>query len=594
MKYLRQKFYDSSLSKKLFICLTAFFIIPLLIVAFIINNQVSQFMHTNVCKTNMEVLKQTKAGIENIINDMEYISITLLSDYDFQDIINLNKTKSLNSIEIAKFIYNKNLIQPLMNSRRYISSICISENSEVIYQFGDQVTQEDTRFHEEATRLKGGVLWTPVYKLPYASIDNNSEKFVISLVRAYNSLMAIKQLATERISIDEKTISNIYEGINIAKGSEIFIVDKSGTVISSQDKNLLMKKMGTQVYIKDSLRSNDGFFKTRIKNTENIVFHYLIKETGWQVIQTIPESEMNKQITIINLIIIICIAFCILFGIFFSLIQNTSILKPIKLLSKEMERVKGGSFDITLRIKNKDEIGNLSNSFSDMVRKISELIDSVYKSQIREKEAEVIAFQSQINPHFLYNTLDSIRWMAVKNKDYAVGEQIEALSDIFRHVLNKGKDMTTIKEELDHLNNYIFIQRSRYGDRIFVDIQVDESLMEYITPKLILQPLVENSFQHGLECKVGGGKIQIQIEKLENGIKYSVTDDGIGTDQDKITKMISSKTESHNVFALNNINDRIQLKYGKEYGLKFSSQAGIGTTVEVIIPQLKASEEATL
>ena len=283
-----------------------------------------------------------------------------------------------------------------------------------------------------------------------------------------------------------------------------------------------------------------------------------------------------------------------MFGIFFSLIQNNSILKPIKLLSKEMEKVKKGSLYVTLKIKNKDEIGNLSSSFSEMVEKIRELIDSVYKSKIKVKEAEVIALQSQINPHFLYNTLDSIRWMAVKNKDYAVGEQIEALSDIFRHVLNKGKDMTTIKEELDHLNNYIFIQKSRYGDKIFVDIQVDESLMEYLTPKLILQPLVENSFQHGLECKVEGGKIYIQIERLKNGIKYSVTDDGMGTNQDKITKMILSNKESHNVFALNNINDRIQLKYGREYGLKFSSQEGIGTTVVVVIPQIESFEEDML
>ena len=593
MKYIIQSFYNSSLSRKLFICLTVFFIIPLLIVAFIINNQVSQFMNANVCKTNLEVLKQTRAGIENIINDVEYISITLLSDYDLQDIIS-GRDKSLNSIESAKFMYNKNSIQPLMNSRPYISSICISNNSDVIYQFGDQVTKEDIRFHEEAAKLKGKVLWTPVYKLPYITMDDNSEKFIISAVRAYNSLMAIKQLATERVSIDEKTICNIYSGINIVKGSKIFIVDKSGTVISAQDKNLLTKKMGTQVYVKDALMSNEGFFKTHIKNTENTVFHYLIEGTGWQVIQTIPESELNKQILIINLIIIICISFCILFGIFFSLIQNTSILKPIKLLSKEMERVKKGNFDIDLKIMNKDEIGDLSNLFSDMVSKIRELIDSDYKSKIREKEAEVIAIQSQINPHFLYNTLDSIRWMAVGNKDYAVGEQIEALSDIFRHVLNKGKDMTTIKEELDHLNNYIFIQKSRYGDRIFVDIQVDDSLMEYITPKLILQPLVENSFQHGLESKVEGGKIHIQIEKLESGIKFSVTDDGMGTNQDKITKMISSKTESHNVFALNNINDRIQLKFGKEYGLKFSSQVGKGTTVEVVIPQLKASKEDTI
>jgi two-component system, sensor histidine kinase YesM len=168
-----------------------------------------------------------------------------------------------------------------------------------------------------------------------------------------------------------------------------------------------------------------------------------------------------------------------------------------------------------------------------------------------------------------------------------VAEQIEALSELFKHVLNKGKDDTNIRAEIEHLENYILIQENRFGERIRIDIEADPEILDCTTLKLILQPLVENAIQHGLEGKVGGGTILIRIKKDDNTIKYTVIDDGVGTEQEEIRKMLLDSKESHNVFALKNINDRIQHKYGSEYGLNFSSCRQKGTQVEVTIPFIK-------
>jgi len=592
LSYLSRKFYDSSLLKKLYISLILFFILPLFIIAFIINNQVSRVINKNVCETNLGVLKQTRTSIESVLNDCTYLSTVLLSDDKLQEMAKVYDNKSFTEIENNRYSYNIS-IQPIMDSRPYISSICISRNSEVVFQFGDRVSVEDTQFHKEAEKLKGIILWTPTYKLKNL-INEKSNKSVISLVRAVNDLYEIKQIATERITIDEDYICKLYQSINTDSNGDIFIVDSKGIIISSADKNMLMKNQKDLGYVSDNLNSKEGFYKTKIKNKAYTVFHYSIKSTMWSVVQAIPESNINKQISAINIIIGFCITFCIMFGIIFSIIQNFRIIRPIRFMSREIDKVKSGNFNVGIKIKSNDEIGTLSKSFLDMVENIKDLIDTVYKSKIKERESELIAMEAQINPHFLYNTLDSIRWMAVKNKDYAVGEQIEALADMFRHVLNMGMDMTTIGEEIDHLNNYILIQKSRYGDRINIDIQVEACILVLKTPKLILQPLVENAIHHGLECKVGGGKIWVSIVLQESSVIYTVVDDGLGSDENIIHKMLSEKTEQHKVFALKNINDRIQLKFGKDYGLKYFSKKEEGTTVIVSIPILKNELEVIL
>jgi len=484
-------------------------------------------------------------------------------------------------------------MQRFFESRPYITSVSIYDGEDIFLQYRDMVTKEITLFNDQATKLKGKAFWTPVYALPNRLLDNGIPKHVISLIRAVISTENFKQIAYIRLSIDEETICSTFKDFCTSPDEKIFVINSEGLVISSTDKAMLMKDLSREPWLDSVMQGTEGYSEIQINGDRYKEIHYKIPETSWNVVQIIPNNRVSSELMFINPFIILSLVFVFIFLCLFLIIQRYSIIKPIKALAKEMEKVKKGIFDVNIcNNKNKkDEIGVVNAAFVDMVNKINDLINKVYKSQLMEKEARLIALESQINPHFLYNALESLRWDVVSKGDYESAEQLMALADIFRHVLNEGKEMTTIRSEIEHLRNYIKIQKNRFGDKIDFTFDIDDEVLDCDTLKLILQPLVENSIKHGLEQKLDNGRIHICVKRKDDKIVYSVVDDGIGTDENKIREMLVNETKSHNVFALKNIQDRIQLKFGKNYGLEFHSLPTCGTRVNVTIPYIKHGKE---
>jgi len=590
MKLFGTKFKDESLSKKLLICLVLFFIVPLLVVAFVLNYVVSGTLVSRICEAKLEVLKQAGSSVESMIADTHFLSFTLISEDSLHELVRFYELNSYKDFERNKNNLNY-LLQSLINSKPHINSISLSRDGEILIQSGDLVAAESTAFHRQASSLKGKPLWTGVYELPGA-ISKNRNRQVISMIRSVNDLYAMKEIAMLRISLKEESLAEMYKKFVPMNGGPITVIDAEGSVVSSLDKNLLQSDFISAASLQFPRYETDGYYDTKTPDGNKTVFYHALAGTSWTLLQIVGERELYRQIRSLNGIIVLCMLFCILFGILFSFIQDRSVIRPIKLISVEMEKIKTGNFDISLPVRNRDEIGDLSRDFVDMAQEIKELIDTVYKGKLREKEAELMTMEAQINPHFLYNTLDSIRWMAVKKGDFETGEQIEALSGLFRHVLNKGKEMTTLGEELEHLSNYIMIQKNRFGERIRFDVRADPGLTGFHTLKLVLQPLVENAILHGLENKVSPGTVSVSVGRSGDDILLRVSDDGAGTDEERIRGMLESADESHNVFALKNINDRIRLKFGRDYGLGFSSREGEGTTVEVLIPAIAPEGES--
>ena len=576
---------DIPIKQKLFLCISLLIIIPLIITGFYINNQFTNITIKKSIETSLQVLKQTRQNFENMIADTVDLSIKILSKDKVQE---LSKIGSNNAGDTGKIALNiLGYIDEETRSKTYINSICLSRNNEILLQKGGTVYEEDATYTKKAVEMEGIGFWTTAHNLKFYSGDNDSQP-VISFYRAIIDFnLRGNILAVERISINEEAICSFYSDINPYKDSSIFLVDSNGRVLSSPEKKIIGAEYGAYEYIKRAMQEKEGSLFTYIENVRNIVLFYKINDTGWYLIQTIPEKSFVPFKTTINAVLVIAIALCILFGVIFSFIQNNLLVKPLSRLLKEMDKLRKGNFDVILDTGSKDEIGEINRGFTEMSRQLKEMINDVYISKIKQREAELIALEAQINPHFLYNTLDSIHWLAVKNRDYDVSEQIEALSEIFKHVLNRGREIVTIEDEIDFLNHYMFIQKAKYQKRINLIINVDDELKGIKTPKLILQPLVENAILHGLEQKLEGGTIRVDIEKRENLIRYVVSDNGKGVNEDRISEMLESSQQSHNVFALKNIDERIKLKYGKEYGLKFSSKVDQGTIVEILIPLIE-------
>ena len=228
------------------------------------------------------------------------------------------------------------------------------------------------------------------------------------------------------------------------------------------------------------------------------------------------------------------------------------------------------------------EIGQVGNALKRTVDNNLELRERLITSRVKEREAELLLLQSQINPHFLYNTLDSIYCKAMIQNNDEIAEMVLALSNLFKASLSKGNTVITVREELEHISRYMAIQKLRYGERFELILDVDEELMDLRIIKLILQPFVENSMYHGLEPKIGGGYIEIRGEVLEGIIYFRVTDNGVGMDD---------PNDIYNGYGVRNVLDRIHLFYGEDYGISVETVTGQKTSVEIRVPVLEDDRE---
>lgn len=321
----------------------------------------------------------------------------------------------------------------------------------------------------------------------------------------------------------------------------------------------------------------------------------LIRETFFQFIYyetqdiQVEREEFNRKATSVLVFTFMAFFTITIILIYLSYRIPLDITKPIIELSNVTNQVANGNLSVRSKVYDGVEASMLSDSLNAMIDKINELLSQVTTEQIRLRKAEFELLQSQINPHFLYNTLDAIVWLAESGDQKQVVKMVGWLSDFFRTSLNQGKDVVTIKEELQHVRSYLEIQQVRYQDILKFEIKVPESLENYYIPKITLQPIVENALYHGIKNKRGLGCIT--IDGIENGEDFviSVKDDGIGMTEERLEKVSYEITHMESdekvVYGLYNINERIRLNFSDKYGISIESKYGEGTCVEVLLPK---------
>lgn len=374
---------------------------------------------------------------------------------------------------------------------------------------------------------------------------------------------------------------------------------------SGTDEN--MKRLRTvrkylvnlQTYI-DRIQANleeGNMYEDNIEIWENDVqiVTSLVRETFFQYIyydvenmQAAKEAFQREYYVMMGFSAIVILVLTIVLG-YSSYKIPLGITRPIIELSKVTDQVAKGNLSVRSEVYDGVEAKMLGDSLNTMIDKINELLSQVTTEQIRLRKAEFELLQAQINPHFLYNTLDAIVWLAEAGEQEMVVKMVGSLSDFFRTSLNQGKDVVTIQEELQHVRSYLSIQQVRYQDILQYDIQVPKELYAYYIPKITLQPIVENALYHGIKNKRGLGHITIHGREDQDGFVLSVEDDGIGMTEEKLAavkheiKHMESKEKV--VYGLYNIHERIRLNFGENYGITISSIYGQGTTVEVHLPK---------
>ncbi len=419
-----------------------------------------------------------------------------------------------------------------------------------------------------------------IFLICYPIINDNNEKIgfingsinlgkfteIVNNIEIYNGFAWIMNKNKDIYSIDTEELENKY--------------------ISSDGLNKIIKK--TQ-----DIKSGTVFLKN-LSNKDSTVFFSSIPYTeDWILCSMVENSAIYAQTNkIMNFIGLTGIILFIV-AIFLAIMVSNSIVKPIQALKNNMIEVSKGNLRSYYEVKNNDEISILGKVFNQMLSMIENLINQVVDTQSQKRNAEFRALQSQINPHFLYNTLDTLQWKALEYNAFEVADMINSLSKFFRISLNGGKEFITIEDEIEHVRNYLEIQKIRYQDKISYKVSVDSLVNKALVPKLIIQPLVENSIYHGLKPKKDGGNIYINVYLKEENVFIEVIDNGIGISTSKlefIRKNLSLSIESDH-YGLYNINERLKLTFGEKYKMEIESGASSQTTVLLKIPMINEGFE---
>ncbi len=329
---------------------------------------------------------------------------------------------------------------------------------------------------------------------------------------------------------------------------------------------------------------NDIYVLTKLI-TEEIREYMYYEALELEKVRKAVEADIDTTLKVIFCILLVVLGITWLLVI----VISDSISKPIMHLCEITKQVGTGNFTMQKIKGGGDEIATLESSFNNMLVKINKLVDNIKSKQNTLRMAELKLLQAQINPHFLYNTLDTITWMAEDGKSDEVVDLVSALSEFFRVSLSKGRDYITLKEEESHIRSYLQIQQFRYADILEYEINIPQELSEFPVLKLTLQPIVENALYHGIKQKREKGKIIVEGEYSNQAILLTVKDNGIGMTEETLDKMRRSIKKEGPItldtgFGLANVNERIRLNYGKEYGLRIESEYNVGTTITVHLP----------
>lgn len=362
------------------------------------------------------------------------------------------------------------------------------------------------------------------------------------------------------------------------------IMNNFGVYITDQkDEKVFEREVFDSKNKGDSLNYSQFQQALKDETSRYEIINSVSDTTGWKIYLYKPESLMVSSVQPIILLAVIAALVCVVATILCIRILSKFVTQRITSLQHNMKEVERGNLLITVHNDSKDEIGDLMSGFDSMLHKLNRLINEVYKGKIKEKEYEMRALQAQINPHFLYNTLSLINWKAIEAGEMDISKITLSLSTFYRTSLNKGNNILTIAEEIDNIKSYLNIQLIMHDHDFDVDIQVDEGILGYKTLNLILQPLIENAIDHGIDLK-SEGRGYIHITGRDEGMEILlvVEDNGIGMTEEQAMKII---TEDSKGYGVRNVNERIKLYYGENYALQILSEVGVGTKAVIRFPK---------
>ncbi|MFB9276110.1 cache domain-containing sensor histidine kinase [Cohnella cellulosilytica] len=527
-----------------------------------------------------ELIKQVNTNIQSYVNNMENISLLALNHRGVSGYLTGD---SDDEASVTDFL------RTIILSRKDIASIGVfGYNGRFVSDGGSgnlnpYVNVPDQSWYREAKEGQGKVFISPSHVQPVFKEDY---RWVVSLSREIRSADNSRGIGVLLVDLNFSVINDILNGIELGKRGYVYILDRGGRVVYHPQQQLLYSNLKTEK-IDEVLALGNGSFITDEGGQSRI---YTVQDSGfgWKIVGVSYVGELVNNKGRMQTSFFTLGGISLVVALLLSFLLSRNLTRPIHQMQRHMSEVEKGNFDIQVPVDATREIGMLARAFNLMVVRIRELMAQVVKEQEFKRKSELNALQAQINPHFLYNTLDSIVWMAENDKSAEVVRMTSALARLFRASISKGSELVPVRNEIEHISNYLTIQKMRYRDKLDFRIDVDDAIKSSLTLKVLLQPLVENAIYHGVKNRYGTGTIRITGERKGETIVLQVSDNGVGMDEATRRALLTPAADPKQGkgVGLTNVHERIRLYFGKAYGLTIESEPDEGTTVTVTIPVL--------
>ncbi|USB33564.1 sensor histidine kinase [Paenibacillus sp. YPG26] len=559
-----------------------------LVVSLLYYNRNTEQFHEKISDLAQKNVSQTVGLFDLLYKGYDSLSKTLSNNFDMVRKLNDNSTEPAMAYNTEQSITN--MIGASFFSRDDLVGIHVITDKGKMYNYGNYINVIDPHYREQEwysqiQQSSGKMAWLGVF--PHSLIDQNQSQPVFAFGRQIFDLDEHKPIGIVLYETNPKPILEALDNLKLGQNSSVYLVSRGGRMVSAS----VTAQPAPEVPIPE------------LGNEENVVVQqdngYLLVAsrlpfTDWSVVSITPDKDLNVELVQMKRYLLIVVSILIIVSALIASIVSKTFSSPLKRLIREMKQVEKGNLRGELNVTSYQEINILVASFNRMVRRIEELIERVKISSVSEKNAELHALQSQVNPHFLYNTLDMIYWMLDEkgDGDEQLGEIILSLSHMFRYSSHweEGAEVT-LREEFEQISHYLNIIQFRLEGRLKVEMETEEQWMDIRIPKMTLQPVIENAVKHGLES-LGSrqGLLRVTVREDGQNLNIRIADNGCGMKPAELERLAASLDERRpsgkgpGGIGLQNLHLRLKIMFGEPYGLQVYSMPEEGTTVNIVIP----------
>ena len=573
--------YNRSIRNSIFIYFTITSLVAVLLIVISIYSRLSSQLYDTVKQENVNLVNRVDSSMEVYLRN-----IMKLSDTIYYGIIK-NANLSEDSIgEKLTLLYN--------NNKEQVSNIAlISKEGEPISvvpaaRFRKNFKAEDEEWFVNALNKTENIHFTLPHVQKMFEKGDNSYNWVISMSRAVEiTVGGSTEQAVLLIEMAYQGLEEVLDEVTLGNGGYIYLMDSNGDIIWHPKFELIASGRVKENNLV-AAGYDDGSREEVFNGTRQTVVTKTVGYTGWKLVGVIKGTGISLNMLKTRLFIVFVILLIIFIVILINSYISFRVTNPIRELEKSVKELEEGNLDADIYMGGSYEVQHLGKSVQDMKFRIKGLMQDIVNEHEEKRKSEFDSLQAQINPHFLYNTLDIIVWQIENEKQSEAVHTVTALARFFRLSLGKGKNIVTVRDEIDHVKNYLMIQHMRFKNKFDYEFDIAEDVLELPSLKLMLQPLVENAIYHGMEFMDGDGMITVKAWRKEDELYLSVADNGLGMTEDKVEMILTGKSTSGNGrgsgIGVKNVNERIKLYFGEAYGLTIDSEPDEGTTVIIHLP----------